>query len=224
MSHASRNTKDRLYAQVARMGKAISSPKRLELIEILCQGEKTVEQLAADAEISIKLASAHLKELRVAQLVETRREGKYMVYRLSSLAVGDFWVALRAMAEDRLVELQLALAQLATHSEELSPLAPEELLQRAARGEVVVIDVRPREEFEAGHLPHAQSMPLTELRSRIKDLPRKKPVVAYCRGPFCLWGKEAVALLREQGINAMRLKNGVPEWRAAGLEIETESN
>lgn len=224
MSQASRNTKDRLYAQVARMGKAISSPKRLELIEILCQGEKTVEQLAADAEISVKLASAHLKELRVAQLVETRREGKYMVYRLSSLAVGDFWVALRAMAEDRLVELQLALAQLATHSEELSPLAPEELLQRAARGEVVVIDVRPREEFEAGHLPHAQSMPLTELRSRIKDLPRKKPVVAYCRGPFCLWGNEAVALLREQGVNAMRLQNGVPEWRAAGFEIETESN
>ena len=224
MTDSSRATKDRLYAQVARMGKAISSPKRLELIEILCQGEKTVEQLAADAQISVKLVSAHLKELRQAQLVETRRAGKYMHYRLSSLAVGDFWVALRALAEDRLVELQLALAQLATHSDELSPLEPEELLQRAARGEVVVIDVRPREEFEAGHLPHAQSMPLDELRSRIKQLPRKKPVVAYCRGPFCLWGKEAVALLREHGIPAMRLQNGVPEWRAAGLEIETENN
>lgn len=221
MTDPSRTIKDRLYAQVARMGKAISSPKRLELIEILCQGEKTVEQLASDAQISVKLASAHLKELRQAQLVETRREGKYIHYRVSSLAVGDFWVALRALAEDRLVELQLALAQLAAHSDELSPLAPEELLQRAARGEVVVIDVRPREEYDTGHLPHAQSMPLDELRARVRELPRMKPVVAYCRGPFCLWGKEAVALLRDQGIHATRLQDGVPEWRAAGLPLDT---
>lgn len=221
MTDSSRSIKDRLYAQVARMGKAISSPKRLELIEILCQGEKTVEQLAADAQISVKLASAHLKELRQAQLVETRRDGKYIHYRVSSLAVGDFWVALRALAEDRLVELQMALAQLAVHSDELSPLAPEDLLQRAARGEVVVIDVRPREEYDTGHLPHAQSMPLGELRARVRELPRKKPVVAYCRGPFCLWGKEAVALLREHGIRATRLQNGVPEWRAAGLPLDT---
>jgi len=221
MTDPSRTIKDRLYAQVARMGKAISSPKRLELIEILCQGEKTVEQLAADAQISVKLASAHLKELRQAQLVETRRDGKYVHYRVSSLAVGDFWVALRALAEDRLVELQMALAQLAEHSDELSPLAPEDLLQRAARGEVVVIDVRPREEFDAGHLPHAQSMPLDELRARIKELPRKKPVVAYCRGPFCLWGKEALSLLREEGLRASRLQAGVPEWRAAGLPVVT---
>jgi rhodanese-related sulfurtransferase/DNA-binding CsgD family transcriptional regulator len=223
MTDPSRIIKDRLYAQVARMGKAISSPKRLELIEILCQGEKTVEQLAADAQISVKLVSAHLKELRQAQVVETRRDGKYIHYRLASLAVGDFWVALRALAEDRLVELQLALAQLAEHSEELSPLAPEELLKRAARGEVVVIDVRPREEYDTGHLPHAQSLPLSELRSRIKELPRNKPVVAYCRGPFCLWGKDAVALLRGQGIEAMRLQDGVPEWRAAGLPLETSN-
>ena len=221
MTDSSRSTKDRLYAQVARMGKAVSSPKRLELIEILCQGEKTVEQLAADAQISVKLASAHLKELRQAQLVEARRDGKYVHYRVSSFAVGDFWVALRALAEDRLVELQMALAQLAEHSDELSPLPPEELLARAARGDVVVIDVRPREEFETGHLPHAQSMPLGELRARIRELPRKKPVVAYCRGPFCLWGKEALALLREEGLRASRLQAGVPEWRAAGLPIVT---
>lgn len=224
MTDPSRSIKDRLYAQVSRMGKAISSPKRLELIEILCQGEKTVEQLADDAQISVKLASAHLKELRQAQLVETRREGKYIHYRLASLAVGDFWVALRALAEDRLVELQLALAQLAEHSDELSPLAPEELLQRAARGEVVVIDVRPRAEYDSGHLPHAQSMPLNELRSRIRELPRKKPVVAYCRGPFCLWGKEAVALLRDRGIQARRLQDGLPEWRAAGLPVVETAN
>lgn len=221
MTDASRSIKDRLYAQVARMGKAISSPKRLELIEILCQGEKTVEQLAADAQISVKLASAHLKELRQAQLVEARRDGKYVHYRVASHAVGDFWVALRTLAEDRLVELQLALAQLAEHSDELSPLAPEELLARAARGEVVVIDVRPREEYDTGHLPHAQSMPLDELRARIRELPRRKPVVAYCRGPFCLWGKEALALLRDEGLRASRLQAGVAEWRAAGLPLVT---
>lgn len=221
MNNASRAAKNHLYAQVARMGKAISSPKRLELIEILCQGEKTVEQLAADAGISVKLASAHMKELRQSQLVDARREGKYMVYRLASLAVADFWVAMRSLAEDRLVELQLALAQLVTHSDELSPLEPGELLQRAARGEVVVIDVRPREEYETGHLPHAHSMPLSELRSRIRELPRKKPVVAYCRGPFCLWGKEAVALLREHGLEAMRLQIGMAEWRASGLPVES---
>lgn len=223
MANSSRQTKDRLYNQVARIGKAIASPKRLELIEILCQGEKSVEQLAADAEISIKLASAHLKELRVAQLVETRREGKYMVYRLSALAVGDFWVALRALAEDRLVELQLAITQLASHADELVPVGPEQLLAQAARGEVVVIDVRPQTEFVVAHLPHAHSLPLTELRNRISELPNDKPVVAYCRGPFCLWGKEAVALLRKQGIQAMRLQSGVTEWRAAGLPIETEN-
>lgn len=223
MTDSSRAIKDRLYAQVARMGKAISSPKRLELIEILCQGEKTVEALAVEAQISVKLASAHLKELRQAQLVESRRDGKYVHYRLSALAVADFWVALRALAEERLVELQLALAQLAEHSEELSPLPPDELLQRAARGEVVVIDVRPREEYEAGHLPYAQSMPLAELRARIREIPPQKPVVAYCRGPFCLWGKEALALLRAEGRRATRLQAGVAEWRAAGLSIETTS-
>jgi rhodanese-related sulfurtransferase/DNA-binding transcriptional ArsR family regulator len=222
MTDSNRSTKDRLYAQVARIGKAIASPKRLELIEILCQGEKTVEALAADAQISVKLASAHLKELRQARLVEARRDGKYVHYRLTSEAVADFWVALRVLAEDRLLELQLALAQLAEHSDELSPLAPQELLARAARGEVVVIDVRPREEYETGHLPHAQSMPLGELRARVRELPRKKPVVAYCRGPFCLWGKEALALLRAAGLRASRLQDGVPEWRAAGLPVATE--
>lgn len=224
MNDPSRTIKNRLYAQVARMGKAISSPKRLELIEILCQGEKTVEQLADDAQISVKLASAHLKELRQAQLVETRRAGKYVHYRLASAAVGDFWVALRALAEDRLVELQLALEQLAEHRDELSPLAPDELLERARRGEVTVIDVRPREEYDSGHLPHAQSIPLLELRSRLKELQHGKPVVAYCRGPFCLWGKEALALLHGEGIPAWRLQLGVPEWRAAGLPVEFINN
>lgn len=221
MTDTNRQTKNQLYGQVARIGKAIASPKRLELIEILCQGEKTVEQLASDAEISVKLASAHLKELRIAQMLESRRDGKYVFYRLASHAVGDFWVALRALAEDRLVELQMALSQLAAHADELSAMSHEELLTQAARGDVVVIDVRPQTEYSQAHLPYAISLPLAELRQRITELPVDKPVVAYCRGPFCLWGKEAVNLLREQGFQATRLQNGVSEWRAQGQKIET---
>ena len=219
MTDTDRNTKNQLYGQVARIGKAIASPKRLELIEILCQGEKTVEQLSIDANISVKLTSAHLKELRIAQMLDTRREGKYVFYRLASHAVGDFWVALRALAEDRLVELQLALAQLAAHADELSPVPHDELLAQAARGEVVVIDVRPHTEYANAHLPYAISMPLVELRQRIIELPINLPIVAYCRGPFCLWGKEAVGLLREHGFNASRLQSGVSEWRAQGRQI-----
>ena len=220
MIDTNRHTKNQLYSQVARIGKAIASPKRLELIEILCQGEKTVEQLANDAEISIKLASAHLKELRIAQMLETRRDGKYVFYRLASHAVSDFWVALRALAEDRLVELQLALSQLAAHADELSAISHQELLAQAARGDVVVIDVRPQTEYTQAHLPYAISLPLAELRQRITELPVDKPIVAYCRGPFCLWGKEAVDLLRDEGFNATRLQNGVSEWRAQGYPIE----
>lgn len=220
MTETNRQTKNQLYGQVARIGKAIASPKRLELIEILCQGEKTVEQLANDADISIKLASAHLKELRIAQMLETRRDGKYVFYRLASHAVSDFWVALRALAEDRLVELQLALSQLVTHADDLAAMSHDELLEQAARGDVVVIDVRPHTEYTQAHLPYAISLPLAELRQRITELPADKPVVAYCRGPFCLWGKEAVAMLRKQGFQATRLQNGVSEWRAQGQTIE----
>lgn len=223
MAVTNRHTKNQLYGQVARIGKAIASPKRLELIEILCQGEKTVEQLANDAEISIKLASAHLKELRIAQMLDTRRDGKYVFYRLASHAVSDFWVALRALAEDRLVELQLALSQLVAHADDLSAMSHQELLAQAARGDVVVIDVRPQTEYTQAHLPYAISLPLAELRQRITELPVGKPIVAYCRGPFCLWGKEAVDLLRDQGFQATRLQNGVSEWRAQGQPIETSN-
>jgi rhodanese-related sulfurtransferase/predicted transcriptional regulator len=221
MKSPERQVKDTLYAQVARIGKAVSSPKRLELIELLCQGEKPVERLAAEAAISLKLASAHLKELRQAHLVETRREGKNVIYRLTSEAVADFWVAIRSLAEDRLLDLRAALAKLAEHANELVPMGREELLNRASSGEVVVLDVRPEAEFSAGHLPYALSLPLAELNKRLAELPRDKPVVAYCRGPFCLMAKEAVALLKQEGFQAIRLEDGVAEWRAYGLPVES---
>jgi rhodanese-related sulfurtransferase len=223
MSSPGRQVKDVLYTQVARIGKAVSSPKRLELIELLCQGEMPVERLAAEAAISLKLASAHLKELRQAHLVETRKEGKYVYYRLTSEAVADFWVGIRSLAEDRLLELRAALLKLAEDIHTLTPMSREELLVRAKEGEVMVLDVRPEAEFQAGHLPYAQSMPLEELKKRLADLPRDKPVVAYCRGPFCLMAKEAVELLRQEGFSAIRLEDGVAEWRASGHPVEMES-
>lgn len=215
-----REIKNHLYAQVARIGKAIASPKRLELIELLCQSEKTVEILAAQAEMSVKLTSAHLKELRLARLVDTRKDGKYVLYRLASTSVADLWVNLRTQAEERLVELQVALASIVSHDEDLEGLDRAAILAKAQCGAVWVLDVRPRDEYASAHLPHARSMPLDELKKRLAELPRDTPVVAYCRGPFCLMARDAVALLRQKGYRALHLTDGVAEWRARGLPVE----
>jgi rhodanese-related sulfurtransferase len=216
----SRYIKDRLYEQVARIGKAASSPKRLELIELLCQGEKNVEQLATEADISVKLASAHLGALKAAALVKTRRAGKSIYYRLSDPHVAEFWVAIRTVAEERLVELQVALDGLVASPAKLTGVDRAALLEDARRGELIVLDVRPKAEYAAGHLPFARSIPLAELERRIAELPKDKTVVAYCRGPFCLFAHKAVALLGDQGYRACRLEDGVAEWRAHGFPIE----
>ena len=215
-----RAIKTHLYEQVARIGKALASPKRLELIELLCQGEKTVEALAAQAEISVKLASAHLRELRLARLAETRKDGKYVLYRLAGTSVADLWVALRSEAEERLVELQVALANLVTHGDDLDGLDRRAILKKAAAGEVLVLDVRPTDEYANAHLPHARSLPVDELKRRLAELPKNTPVVAYCRGPFCLMARDAVELLRKRGYRAVHLSDGVAEWRAHGMPIE----
>jgi rhodanese-related sulfurtransferase len=207
-----RRVKDILYEQVARIGKATSSPKRLELIELLCQGEKTVETLAKEAAISMKLASAHLRELRSAHLVETERSGKNIFYRIANREVAEFWVAIRSLAEDRLVELKMALAQITNAPKELTPKDRDALAKAARKGEVIVLDVRPTSEFEAAHLPYAQSLPIDELKSRLSDLPKDKTIVAYCRGPYCLMAKDAVDLLKLQGFDAVHLPEGVAEW------------
>ncbi len=216
-----RQIKNILYEQVARIGKAASSPKRLEFIELLCQGEKNVEQIATEANISVKLASAHLSGLKSASLVDTRRDGKNIYYRLADAHVASFWVAIRTLAEERLVELQVALENLVGSPAKLSPVDRAELLQKAASGEVVVIDVRPETEYAAGHLPFARSIPLAELKKRIAELPRDKTIVAYCRGPFCLFATKAVALLGSKGYRAIRLGDGVAEWRTLGFPIES---
>jgi rhodanese-related sulfurtransferase/DNA-binding transcriptional ArsR family regulator len=218
MNHA-RKTKDLLYEQVARIGKAACSPKRLELIELLCQGEKSVETLAAEAGISMKLASAHLRELRAAHLVDTEKQGKNVIYRIANRAVADFWVAIRSLAEDRLVELRMALEAMASDPQALAPQDRDSLVRRAKKGEVIMLDVRPAAEYEAAHLPFARSVPLDELASRLSELPEGKTIVAYCRGPYCLMAKDAVALLRQKGYDAVRLPEGVAEWGIAPVRV-----
>jgi rhodanese-related sulfurtransferase/DNA-binding transcriptional ArsR family regulator len=212
-----RQIKDVLYEQVARIGKAASSPKRLELLELLCQGEMNVEQLAGEAQISIKLASAHLSVLKASSLVVFRREGKNIYYSLAAPEVAQFWVGIRTLAEARLLDLQAALSQLVAGSGSLASMDRAALLREAESGEVVVIDVRPETEYAAGHLPFARSIPVAELRKRIAEIPQGKTIVAYCRGPFCLFASEAVSILTEAGHHALRLDDGVAEWQAQGM-------
>ena len=217
-----RQIKDMLYEQVARLGKAVSSPKRLELIEVLCQGEKSVDHLASEVAISLKLASAHLRELRRSRLVETRREGKKIFYRLADARVADFWVMLHSLAEDRLTELQHALKRITAEPDALEPRNRNDLMRRARAGEITVIDVRPLDEFVQAHLPFARSIPLDELTTRLDELPQKTPIVAYCRGPYCLMARDAVILLRQQGFRADQLTDGVAEWHALAHQPRTD--
>ena len=215
-----RRIKDLLYEQVARIGKALASPKRLELLEVLAQGEKTVDALSIELSIDVKLASAHLKALRAARLVDSRRDGKYVVYRLSGQDVSDLWVNLREVAEEHLLELRMAIDRMVAQPDKLSSVSREALLEQAKRGDVVVIDVRPRAEYETAHLPFARSMPVDELEQRLAELPRRREIVAYCRGPFCMLSDEALKLLRARGYKAKKTLDGVGEWQAAGLPLE----
>jgi rhodanese-related sulfurtransferase len=216
-----RTLKNLLYEQVARIGKAVSSPKRLELLELLAQGEKAVEMLASELSVDIKLTSAHLRALKEARLVTSRRDGKYIIYRLAGSDVAGLWVNLRQVAEEHLLELKIALGQMAADPARLSAVSRETLLEQARRGDVVVIDVRPLNEYETAHLPFARSMPVAEIEKRLTELPDGTEIVAYCRGPFCLLSDEAVALLAAKGYRVRKILDGVSEWQAAGLPVES---
>jgi rhodanese-related sulfurtransferase/DNA-binding transcriptional ArsR family regulator len=220
MNH--RTLKDILYEQVARVGKALSSPKRLEILEMLAQGEKAVETITAVVGIDNKLASAHLKALREARLVQNRREGKRIYYRLSGCDVSKLTVNLRSVAEAHLVELRLALQGMAAAPDCMVSMGRKELMAQAKRGDIIVIDVRPPDEYLAAHLPYARSMPLAELAQRMAELPRDVDIVAYCRGPFCLMSEEAVKLLQAHGLRARKTSDGISEWQAAGMPFATQ--
>lgn len=211
-----------LYEQVSRIGKALSSPKRLELLALLAQGEKSVEKLADELSVEIKLASAHLKVLREARLVAARKDGKFVFYRLASDDVASLWVTLRDTAIEHLVELRVAVDNMTATADKLASISREQLLEQAKQGTIILLDVRPRSEFNHAHLPFARSMPLDEIQHRIAELPKSKEIVAYCRGPFCVFAEEAAHLLKLNSRKVSKLHDGVAEWRAAGLPLESE--
>ena len=213
--------KNQLYEQFARIGKALSSPHRLELLEVLAQGERSVEALAQETGMSVANASQHLQVLRAAQLVEVRREGVYIYYRLADERVFSLWQAMREVGEARIAEIDRIVQTYLHERTLLQPISAIELRQRLVEGDVILLDVRPVEEYEAAHLPDAISIPVTELEARLPELPQYKEIVAYCRGPYCVFADEAVALLQTNGYKARRLEQGLPDWRALGLPVES---
>ena len=217
-----RSFKSELFEQFARIGKAMASSARIELLDLLGQAERTVEQLADLTELSIANVSQHLQVLRHSQLVAVRREGLYAYYRLADDSVFQLWQAIRTVGELRLAEIERLVASYLKDRATLKPVTVEELEKRLKERNVTVIDVRPAEEFAAGHIPKALSIPFSELKRRLAELPRTKKIVAYCRGPYCVQSDEAVSLLRREGFNARRLEIGLPDWRANGLPVTSE--
>jgi rhodanese-related sulfurtransferase len=221
MGHSpGRRFKDTVYALQAQTGKAVASPRRLELLDLLAQGPRTVEALAREVSQTIANTSQHLQILRGAHLVETEKHGLYVTYRLAGEEVSRFCLALRQFAESRTGELHDAAKGFLEERGVLEPIDQEALVARIRRGEVTLLDVRPEEEYHAGHIPGALSLPLAELEHRLSALPRRREVVAYCRGPYCVMAIEAVARLRARGYRASRLEAGVPDWRARGYPVE----
>ncbi|WP_342379987.1 metalloregulator ArsR/SmtB family transcription factor [Myxococcus stipitatus] len=220
MTTSHRHFKDAIYEQFARVGKALSAPKRLELLDLLSQSPRTVEALAEQAALSVANASQHLQVLRAARLVEADKKGLYVEYRLADVEVSRFFLSLRGLAEARLAELSQVTREYFEERGGVEGVGGDELLRRVRSGKVTVLDVRPAEEYRAGHLPGALSIPVGELKARLKELPKGREVVAYCRGPYCVMALEAVEFLREKGFEAHRLEQGVNDWRARGWRVE----
>lgn len=216
---SSEGPKQVLYGHFAEVAKALGHGHRLEILELLAQGERSVEALAERAGLSIANASQHLRLMRQAGLLASRRDGKRILYRLSDPAVLDLVAALRRVGERNLAEVREVVGGYFHERDALDPVFRKELARRLKDGLVTVLDVRPEDEFAAGHLPHALNIPLRELKRRLRDLPRNREIVAYCRGPYCILAFEAVALLRKRGFKVRRLEDGFPEWKAAGLPV-----
>lgn len=212
--------KDALYEEFSRIGKAVANPHRLELLDLLAQGERRVEDLAVEAHITLANASQHLQVLRRAHLIESRRQGASIYYRLAGDEVFRLWQSLRDLGEARLAEVDhLARTYLSDRSHFEAIDAPT-LMQRLQQDDITVLDVRPSIEFAAGHIPGARSIPVDELVTRLHELPPEREIVAYCRGPYCVFSDDAVALLQQHGYRASRLTQGLPDWQAAGLPVE----
>lgn len=218
------DVKAELFEQLARIGKALGSAYRLQLLDLLAQGERSVDALAQLCKLSITNASQHLQHLRRAGLVRARKEGLYVYYRLSGDSVVRLVAAIRAAGEEHVAEVDKLIKEYLNAKDELEPVPARELLERARRGLVTILDVRPPEEYRAGHLPGAINIPLPDVAKRVNELPTDREVIAYCRGPYCLMSFEAVALLRKKGRQARRLQDGYPEWRLLGLPVEGDTS
>ena len=219
MRNPNRVFKDAIYEQFARIGKAVSSPKRLELLDLLCQAERTVEVLAKETGLTVANASQHLQVLRAARLVEAEKVGLFVIYRLSDEAVCEFYRATRVLAESRLAEVEQIKRRFLEGREGMEPVDREALLERVRKAEVIVLDVRPVEEYQAGHIPGAMSIPLKEIKRHLSELSHDLEIVAYCRGPYCVLAIEAVEMLRAKGFDAVRLEEGIQDLRAMGFPI-----
>jgi rhodanese-related sulfurtransferase/DNA-binding MarR family transcriptional regulator len=215
-----REFKDHLFEQFARIGKALSSPRRLEIVDLLAQGERTVEEIARETTMSVASASQHLQALKAARMVEARRDGLYVHYRLADEDVFRTWQTVRALAEARLSEVDSVVEAYLVDRDVLEAVDATELMERLSGEGVIVLDVRPEEEYRAGHIPGALSVPVDGLEAALQALPKDREIVAYCRGPYCVFSDEAVALLRARGYRARRLRQGLPDWRAAGMPVE----
>jgi DNA-binding transcriptional ArsR family regulator/rhodanese-related sulfurtransferase len=223
MGNTHRDFKDRLYGQLARIGKALGSPHRLEILELLAQGERTVDSLATEIGLSLANASQHLKALRQAALVDSRKEGLFVFYRLVDPDVFELSKVIRSVAERRLADFERVVREHFTDRDDAEAVPMAELLKRARSNRVVVLDTRPASEYLAGHIAGAISVPVDDLQRRLKELTKGKEYVAYCRGPYCVYADRAVEILRTHGRRARRLVEGFPEWRSAGLPIEIGS-
>ena len=219
MSDHHRDFKDRLYGQLARLGKALSNPHRLEILELLAQGERTVDSLATETGLTLANASQHLQTLRQAALVESRKDGLFVHYRLADPEVFELSKVVRSVAERRLAEFERLVQEHFGDRADAEPVAMAELLKRARSKQVVILDTRPASEYIAGHIAGAISVPVDEIQRRLKALAKGREYVAYCRGPYCIYADRAVEILRANGRRARRLVEGFPEWRAAGLPI-----
>lgn len=214
-----RRFKNAIYEQFARIGKAASNPGRLELLDLLCQGPRTVEVLAKEAGLGVANTSQHLKVLRAARLVEAEKEGLFVTYRLADEAVGEFFRSVRKLAESRLAEVREITRNFFEGRSRMEPVDRQALLTRVRKGEVTVLDVRPVEEYQAGHISGALSVPLKELEQWLSELPRDREIVAYCRGPYCVLAMEAVEALRARGFEAVRLEDSIQDLRAQGFPV-----
>ncbi len=220
MSNQKRFFEDAIFEQFARIGKALSSPKRLEILYLLSQSERTVESLAKAASLSMANTSQHLQRLKQSRLVKEVREGVHIHYHVADPSVIGLWLELRTVAERQLAEMEQALDAYRYRRHEFEKISVDELQARLSNGDVTLIDVRPQEEYLAGHLPGAISIPLSELEPRVGEIPRDKAIVVYCRGPYCIYSDEAIEILVERGLNATRLEEGVVEWQQYGYALE----